>query len=143
MARTTSLVATAIDALGHADGVSVGALVGELRGVLKDKDRALRSSVPRARRREVAADDVVLLDALVSQKPISRLRARPVLTSKRDALAHAVADLLQELAKPSSEASVFEGRFVDLALCPMLGRVRSLMLPSRDRLHRTMRFVLP
>ena len=39
-----ALVAAAIDALGHADGADVRALIGELRGVLDEKDRAVGAS---------------------------------------------------------------------------------------------------
>ena len=44
MAQAAALVATAIDALGHADRAHVGALIGELRGVLDEKDRTIAAS---------------------------------------------------------------------------------------------------
>ena len=120
MAQATALVAAAIDALGHADRAHVRPLVGELRGVLDEKDRAVGSIVPRARSGEMAAEDVALLDTLIGEKPIGCFGVRPVLAGKRNALAHAVADLLQEFAKSSSKTHVFESSFVDLALSPML-----------------------
>ena len=71
----------------------------------------------------MAAEDVALIDASIGKKPIGRLGVRPVLAGIRDALAHAVAELLQKLAKSSAKTRIFESGFVDLALSPMLNGV--------------------
>jgi hypothetical protein len=63
----------------------------------------------------MAAQNTTFVNAFVSEEAISCLRARPILTSKRNAAAHAVADLPQQFAKSSAEAGIFERAFVDLA----------------------------
>ena len=135
MAQATTLVAAAIDALRHADGAHVRALVGELRRVLDQKNRTIGRIAAGTCGREMAAEDIALLDALIGKKPVGRLGVRPVLAGIWNALAHAVADLLQKLAKSSAKTRVFESRFVDLALGPVLKWARSPKLAPRPRPH--------
>ena len=63
--------------------------------------------------------NLALLDAVIGEKSIGRFRVRPVLACERNALAHAVAHLAQELTKSSTKTYVFESGFVDLALRPV------------------------
>ena len=91
----------------------------------------------------MTAEDVTLLDTLIGEKAVGRLGVRPVLAGKRNALAHAVADLLQEFAKSSSKSRIFESSFVDLALGPMLIGPRVSMPASSGRLPCDTRFPIP
>ena len=67
------------------------------------------------------AENIAFIDAVIGEKPIGRFRVRPVLSSKRNTLSHAVADLPQKLTKSLAKASIFESRLVDLARRPVIG----------------------
>jgi hypothetical protein len=110
-----SVPSAAIDILDDADRLCARALIGQFRRVLDEQDRPLAIVVTGARGCEVAAQNIAFLNALVSEEAVSRFRARPVLTRKRNAAAHAVTDLPQQFAKSSAKAGVFESAFVDLA----------------------------
>src|SRR5439155_12785047 len=108
----------AADALGQGSAL-VRALVGEFRRVLNKEDRASTIIVTRARGGEVTAEDVGLLHARVGEEAVGRLRVRPFLARERYALAHAVTNLLQQLAKSLTETGILERCLADLALRPM------------------------
>ena len=131
---------TTVDAFCHADQMRRGALVGELRGVLDEKDGAFASIISRTRGGEVAAKNVALLDAVIGEKPIGRFRVRPVLACERNALAHAVTHLAQELTKSSTKTYVFESGFVDLALRPVVERSRIAPLVEAAYVRRMIKF---
>ncbi|MEY9278896.1 hypothetical protein ABIA03_000088 [Bradyrhizobium yuanmingense] len=119
MAPTAILVPAAVDALGQADSARVRALVGEFRGVLNEENWACTIIVTRACGGEVAAKDVGFLHALVGEEAVGRLRVRPVLARERYASAHAVTNLLQQLAKSLTKTGILESCLIDLALCPV------------------------
>ena len=143
MTQASSLVATAVDALGHANGAHARALVRELRGILDQKYRTIGRIAAGTCCREMAAEDIALLDASIGKKPIGRLGVRPILAGIRNALPHAVADLFQKLAKPSAKTRVFESGFVYLVLSPVLNGARSPRVVSRPGRHRGVRFSNP
>lgn len=95
MAHASLLVASAVDALGHADGAHVRPLVRELRGVLDQQDRAVGRIATSACGGEVAAENVALVNTRIGKKPVGRLGVCPVLAGVGNAFAHGVADQLQ------------------------------------------------
>lgn len=103
MAPTAVLVPTAVNAFGQADSARIRALVGEFRRVLNEENWACTIIVTRARGGEVAAEDISFLHAFVGEEAIGRFRVRPVLPCERYAPAHAVTNLLQQLAKSLTE----------------------------------------
>ena len=115
MAKSAPLVETAVDALCEADQMWRGTLIGKLRGVLNEKYGPFRSIIARACGREVPAENIAFINAVIGEKPIGRLRVRPVLACERNSLAHAITHLPQELPKSSTKTGVFESSFVDLA----------------------------
>ncbi|MGY2843467.1 hypothetical protein ACVIWU_006655 [Bradyrhizobium sp. USDA 4509] len=119
IAPTAILVPAAVDALGQADSARVRALVGEFRRVMNEETWACTIVVARACGGEVAAEDAGFLHALVGEETVGRLRVRPVLARERCAPAHAVTNLLQQLAKSLTKTGILESCLVDLALCPM------------------------
>lgn len=119
MAPTAVLVPTAVDAFGQADSARIRPLVGEFRRVLNEEKSIRKIVVTRARGGEVAAEDISLLHAFVGEEAIGRLRVRPVLAREWYAPAHAVTNLLQQLAKSPTEASILESCLVDLTLRPV------------------------
>lgn len=120
MAQPAALVAAAIDALSHPDQAGCLPLVGEFSRVLDQQNWAVARCKTRPRRREVSLENFSFLDATIREKAISRLRIRPILAGIGDALAHAVADLPDQIAKPATQPRILEGRLVDLAIGPVL-----------------------
>lgn len=119
VAKPTALIATAIDALGHANQPWNGALIGELCRVL-DKQNSTDAGVEAsARRAKVATENFSLFDAVIGEEAVRGLCVSPVLAGIGNALAHAVADLPDQLPEASPKAHIFESRFVDLALGPV------------------------
>ena len=57
-------------------------LIGELRRVLQQQNGAITGVKPRARRSEVAAQDIAFLHFRVREEPVGRLGVRPVLECK-------------------------------------------------------------
>ena len=108
-------------------------MVGEFRRILDQQDRPRAIIVTEALGGEVAAENVGFIHASIGEEAIGRLRARPVLASKRDAAAHAVTNLLQQLGKPSAKAGILEGAFIDLTIGPMLGRARVAIIATQAR----------
>lgn len=74
------------------------------------------------RRSEVTAENLALLDAIIGEKPIGCFCFCPALACERNALAHAVTHLPQELTKSSAKPNVFESCFVDFARRPVVER---------------------
>jgi hypothetical protein len=72
----------------------------------------------------VTAENAGFLDAPVNEEAIGRLCVYPILASKWDAPAHAIANLFQQLGKSPAKPGVFEGALIDLTLSPMLDRAR-------------------
>lgn len=63
------------------------ALIGEFRGVPDQQNRTVTVIVTCARGGEVAAENVGLLDTIVGEEAVGRLRVRPVLARERYAAA--------------------------------------------------------
>jgi hypothetical protein len=95
------------------------ALIGELGRVLDKQDWTAARRKTAVSGAEVTAENFSFLDTIVGKKPVSRLRARPILTGIGNALAHAVANPPDHFAKPSPEPRVLEGGFIDFAMSPV------------------------
>lgn len=97
MTKAAALVAPAIDGLRKPDIAGAFALVDELGRVLDQQNRPVGAAEAIPRGGEVAAQDFAFLDAIIGEKSIGRLRARPVLACIGDTLAHAIANLPDQL----------------------------------------------
>lgn len=69
-------------------------------------------------------------------KKRGRFRVRPVLARERYASAHAVTNLLQQLAKSVAETSILERCLVDLALRPMFDALSPPSSGPAEKRHR-------
>ena len=127
VAQPTLFVAPVIDALGEANLVGITSLVGELRRVLQQQDRALAGVIPCASGGEVPAQDVGFLHFRVREEPVGGLRVRPNLARKWDGSSHSVTELLQQIGEPAAKPGVFESRLIGLLVTPM----RRTIVPSR------------
>lgn len=81
--ETPGFVLAAVDAIRHADRIGAFPLIGKFRRVLQNQDRAGRCDKAAAGRLEMAGENIRLLDAVVREEAVGRLRVGPVLTCQR------------------------------------------------------------
>src|SRR5215467_8432572 len=95
-------------------------LIGKFRRVVENQDLPtyLRSSL--ARCLKMARQNGVLVDALIREKAVSRLRIGPVLAHEGDGLPHSTGDLSKQLSEPLEEARVLKLASGELSVNPDL-----------------------
>lgn len=85
MTQTAIFVASAVYILVEADGFGRCTLKDAFSRVLQQQNRSAASGEAIACRRGMATQDVHLIDPCISEKPVGRFGACPVLTRQRDA----------------------------------------------------------
>jgi hypothetical protein len=94
------------------------ALIEEGRGVLQNQYRAGGCRETRRTRSEMSAQNIVLADTVVGQKPVSGLGRRPVLAGKGDGLPHAGPKLLRQDREAPMQPGVLKIASLDFQIAP-------------------------
>ena len=119
MAQASLPVSATIDALGESNGLWTCPLVGELRCVLKQQNRAFTSIISHARRCKVALQNIAFLNPIIGKEAISRLGVGPILAGKRNRSAHPIAEPFEQISKPASQTSILECSLIDFMFAPV------------------------
>ncbi len=92
--------------------------VGELGGVLQNKDRSLARHAVHSGRSRMAGQRPALGDARVVEETIGRLRRRPIPARRRDRLTRCCRHLIKQAAQPARQALVQQPRRNDFIVKP-------------------------
>ncbi|MGY3219756.1 hypothetical protein ACVIM5_000363 [Bradyrhizobium sp. USDA 4512] len=123
-----------------ADQVRLLALEAEVRRVMEDEDRSLRRRYAPARRLEMTAKNIRLVDPFVGEEAIGGLRVGPILTNQRDALTHVAPDLCEQFAEPATKPLILKLASRNFLINPRLDTSRqSLSTRPRASLHQAHR----
>ena len=93
----------------------VFAPVGNVGRILQHQHQAPCSGEALTRAPKMSGQNVFLVHALVGEKPVGRLRARPILASQRNAFGRAARKLLEHHTKPFSQTLVRKRSTLQLA----------------------------
>ncbi|MCP1748201.1 hypothetical protein ABIF65_010183 [Bradyrhizobium japonicum] len=123
-----------------ADQIRLLALEAEFRRVMEDEDRSLPRRYALARRLEMTAKNIRLVDPLVGEESIGGLRVGPILTNQRDALTHVAPDLCEQFAEPATKPLILKLASRNFPINPRLDTGRqSLSTRHRAFLHQAHR----
>ena len=129
-ALATALVLAAAHLRGEAHRFGTLALVGKLRRVVKNEDRAVAGGETASRRVEMASKNVFFAHTLVGEEAVGRLRAGPVLAGQRNALPETDLHPFDQLMKATVQAAVAKTAARKLLVEPPFLHDRHLFVPD-------------